>query len=65
MHHLIVVDEDLAASRRRLRVAGMISLTEMTSWKVEDSDYSLMLNNKKVKLGGAKVRGRSLRRFYM
>jgi hypothetical protein len=42
MQHLIVVDEDLAASRRRLRVAGMISLAEMTSWKVEDPDYSMM-----------------------
>lgn len=63
MNHLIVVDEDLAASRRRLRVAGMISLTEMTSWKVEDPDYSVMLNSKKVESGGARVRGRSLCRF--
>lgn len=64
MYYLIVVDKDLAASRRRLRVAGTTSLTEMTSWKVEDPDYSVMLNNKKVKSGGARVRGRSLCWFY-
>jgi hypothetical protein len=54
MHHLIVVDEDLAASRRRLRVAVMLSLTEKTSWKVEDTGYSVILKNKKVKSGGVK-----------
>lgn len=54
MHHLIVVDQGLTVSRRRLRVAGMLSLTMTTSWEVGDTGYSVILKNKEVKSGGVK-----------